>query len=58
MKYNKKRKKKAMETTRKNKCQNCVHCVWLNRWKCDITCWQFDIYLPVECEEFSKRKRL
>ena len=32
------------------KCRNCEHCVWLNRWRCDLTCWEFDLWTGSCCE--------
>lgn len=46
-----------MEVKKKKRCQDCSHCTWLNRWRCDLTCWQFDIFLPVDCGEFKKKPK-
>lgn len=39
------------------RCDRCSHCVYLNRWKCDLGCWQFELYRQVDCDEYKEKTK-
>lgn len=36
------------------KCVDCKHCVYRNRWMCDLTRWEFRLWSGI-CELFEKK---
>lgn len=36
------------------RCENCKHCIWFNRWRCDLGCWEFELWLPRDCKNYEE----
>lgn len=45
-----------MASKKKYKCMDCTHCAWLNRWMCDLTCWEFELWNGI-CSEFEPKEK-
>lgn len=37
-------------------CKDCDHCVWRNRWVCELTNWEFDFWIG-HCDDFHEDYR-
>ena len=35
------------------RCENCRWHHWFNGWKCRLGCWEFRLFLPVDCDRYE-----
>lgn len=45
---------KKMTEKKLKRCENCKHHFWLNGWRCRLVRWEFQLFLPVNCDHYEE----